>query len=143
VAIIPAVLESDPFPPGRKHPSSTPGGTVATKKTVESKLREMIARLKGSGEETQVNLARALPHPRAIQIDVTDLDLSYWTELSGGQMGPLKSGPAPDVDIKLRASSDDLVAMVDGQLGLLKSYLSGRIRIDASLSDLMALRKMA
>jgi predicted lipid carrier protein YhbT len=116
---------------------------VATKKEVETKLREMISRLEQSGDEVHENLARALPDPRTIQIDVTDLDISYWTELAGGRMGKLKPGPAEDVDIKLRASGDDLVAMVNGELGLLKSYLSGRIRIDASFSDLLALRKMA
>ena len=116
---------------------------MATKKQVETKLREMVERLEGSGDEVHANLAKALPDPRTIQIDVTDLETSYWTELADGRMSKLKPGPAEDVDIKLRASSDDLVAMVNGELGLLKSYLSGRIRIDASLSDLLALRKMA
>ncbi|MFN2545571.1 MAG: SCP2 sterol-binding domain-containing protein [Actinomycetota bacterium] len=116
---------------------------MATKKEVEAKLREMVRRLAGSGEDVQANLARALPDPRMIQIDVTDLDASYWTQLADGRMSTMKPGAAPEVDIRLRASSDDLVAMVDGELGLLKSYLSGRIRIDASLSDLLALRKMA
>ena len=58
-------------------------------------------------------------------------------------MTELREGTAEDVDIKMRASSDDLIAMIDGELGLLKSYLSGRIRIEASLSDLLALRKLA
>lgn len=117
---------------------------MATRKQIESKLKEMIARLEGSGEDVHANLAKALPDDRMIQIDVTDLDLSYWSELSGGRMSALAPGEAPDgADIKLRASSDDLVAMIDGELGLLKSYLSGRVRIEASLSDLLALRKMA
>ena len=116
---------------------------MATKKQVETKLREMISRLDESGDDVRADLAKALPDPRMIQIDVTDLEASYWTELADGRMSKLKPGEAEDVDIKLRASSDDLVAMIDGELGLVKSYLTGRIRIEGSLSDLLALRKMA
>ncbi|HMC36975.1 MAG TPA: SCP2 sterol-binding domain-containing protein [Actinomycetota bacterium] len=116
---------------------------MATKTQVESKLREMIGRLAGADAGIQNNLAKALPDGRVIQIDVTDLDACYWTGLSEGRMGKLQRGEASDPDIRMRTSSDDLVAMVDGELGLVKSYLSGRIRIEASLSDLLALRKLA
>jgi len=58
-------------------------------------------------------------------------------------MGKLRQGEAKEPNIRMRASSDDLVAMVNGELGLMKSYLSGRVRIEASLSDLLALRKLA
>jgi predicted lipid carrier protein YhbT len=116
---------------------------LATKRQVETKLRELIGRLDEAGDQVQAGLARALPDPRTIQIDVTDLDASYWTELRDGRMGKLQQGEASDPNIKMRASSDDLVAMVNGELGLMKSYLSGRVRIEASLSDLLALRKLA
>ena len=116
---------------------------MATRKRVETKLKEMIARLEGSGEDVHANLARALPDERTVAIEVTDLDCTYWSRLSGGRMSPLRPGAPDDANITLRASSDDLVAMIDGELGLLKSYLSGRVRIDASFSDLLALRKMA
>jgi len=116
---------------------------VPNKKQVEAKLQEMMGRLDGAPADARANLAKALPDPRTIQIDVTDLDTSYWTQLVGGRMTELREGTAEDVDIKMRASSDDLIAMIDGELGLLKSYLSGRIRIEASLSDLLALRKLA
>jgi predicted lipid carrier protein YhbT len=116
---------------------------VATKKEVEAKLRQMIVRLGEADDDVRHNLARTLPHRRTVQIDVTDLGTSYWTDLAGGRLGPLRKGEPEDADIKLRASSADLVAMIDGELGLLKSYLSGRVRIEASLSDLLALRKLA
>jgi len=116
---------------------------MSTKKQVKAKLQEMVDRLDGAGEDVQRGLARALANPRTIQIEVTDLDVSYWTKLEGGRMGALKEGSAPSVDIRMRAKSDDLIAMIDGELGLMSSFLSGRVRIDASLSDLMALRKLA
>jgi predicted lipid carrier protein YhbT len=116
---------------------------VATKRQVETKLRELIRRLEGAGDGVHANLAKALPEARTIRIDVTDLDTTYWTQLSEGRMGPLHQGEPDHADIRMRASSDDLVAMVDGEVGLMKSYLSGRVRIDASFSDILALRRLA
>jgi len=116
---------------------------VATKRDVEAKLRQMIARLGEAGDDVHDNLAKVLPEGRIVQIEVSDLDSSYWTKLAAGRLGTLHKGDAEETDIKLRASSDDLVAMIDGELGLLKSYLSGRVRIEASLSDLLALRRLA
>jgi putative sterol carrier protein len=116
---------------------------MSTKNQVRAKLQQMIDRLDEAGEEAQANLARALPAPKTIQIDVTDLGISYWTELAQGRMGELEEGEALEVDIRMRAKSDDLVAMIDGEVGLMSSFLSGRVRVDASLSDLLALRKLA
>jgi predicted lipid carrier protein YhbT len=116
---------------------------MATKREVETKLREMIARLGEAGDDVHDNLARTLPDPRMVRIEVSDLEAFYGTELADGRLGKLQKGEPPEADIKLRATSDDLVAMIDGELGLLKSYLSGRVRIEASLSDLLALRKLA
>ena len=103
----------------------------------------MIGRLDEAGDQVQDDLAKALPDARTIQIEVPDLEATYWTELREGHMGKLQHGEASEPNIKMRASSDDLVAMVNGELGLMKSYLSGRVRIEASLSDLLALRKLA
>jgi putative sterol carrier protein len=116
---------------------------MSTKRQVKSKLQEMIDRLDDADEKWHANLARALPGSKTIQIEVTDLECSFWTELAGGQMGPLHEGRAEESDIKMRAKSDDLVAMVDGEIGLMSSFLSGRVRVDAPLSDLLALRKLA
>lgn len=103
----------------------------------------MIGRLEGAGDRVQANLERALPDPRTIRIDITDIGTTYWTEIADGHMDKLREGEPDHADIRMRASSDDIVAMVDGELSLMKSYLSGRVRIEASLSDLLALRKLA
>jgi putative sterol carrier protein len=116
---------------------------MTTKKRVKAKLQEMVARLDEAGDSVHADLARTLPNPKTIQIDVTDLEVSFWTELAGGRMSELEEGQAQDVDIRMRAKSDDLVAMIDGELGLMASFLSGRVRVDASISDLLALRKLA
>ena len=55
---------------------------------------------------------------------------------------PAASQCTADMAMKMRAKSDDLVAMIDGEMGLMSSFLSGRVRVDAPLSDLLALRKL-
>jgi hypothetical protein len=115
---------------------------VATKKHVESKLHELIGRLDRAGPEAHGPLARALPKTRVIQMDVSEPQASYWIELSGGRLGKLHTGKACDPDIRVMAKSDDLIAMIDGNRNLFSSYLAGHIRVQASISDLMALRRL-
>ena len=115
---------------------------MATKKDVESKLRELIGRLDRAGPKAHGQLAQALPDARVIQMDVSEPQASYWTELSGGKLGKLHTGKAPDPDIRGTAGADDLIAMIDGNRNLFSSYLAGHIRVQASISDLMALRRL-
>jgi hypothetical protein len=116
---------------------------VATKRLVEQKLRELIKRLKEADSQVHSSLARSLPDPRIIQIEIPDLDATYWTEMSDGVMGRLRTGPPASSDIRIRCTSDHLVQMVDGQRSLFSSYLAGQIRIDASFTDMLRLRKLA
>ena len=115
---------------------------MATRKQVEGKLRELIRRLDDAGPEGQRQLAKALTEPRVIQMDLPDLDASYWTELAKGRLGALHAGARDGADIRVTADSDDLIAMIDGNRNLFLSYLAGHIKVQASVSDLMALRKL-
>lgn len=38
--------------------------------------------------------------------------------------------------------SDDLIALVDGELDLARALLGGRVKIDASFGDLLRLRRL-
>ena len=38
--------------------------------------------------------------------------------------------------------SDDLIALTDGELDFAKAWLSGRIKVEASVRDLLKLRSM-
>lgn len=116
---------------------------MAAKRLVEQKLRELIKRLKDADSQVHSSLAESLPESRIIQIEIPDLDATYWTEMSDGVMGRLHAGPPASADIRIRCSSDHLVEMVDGRRSLFSSYLSGQLRIDASFTDMLRLRKLA
>ena len=116
---------------------------MATKRMVEQRLRELIKRLKQADSQVHSSLAESLPDPRIIQIVIPDLEATYWTEMSGGVMGRLHPGPPPSADIRIRCSSDHMVEMVDGKRSLFSSYLAGQLKIDASFTDMLRLRKLA
>src|SRR5690349_19058616 len=115
---------------------------MATKRIVESKLRELISRL-DQAREGQMSLSRALPEARVVEVFVSDLDQSYWCELAEGRMGALHRGAPGGSDIRVEAESDVLVEMVDGERSIFSSYLGGRVKVEASFADLMRLRKLA
>ena len=45
--------------------------------------------------------------------------------------------------LRVEVAGDDLVDLVDGRKSLFSSYLAGHVKIEASLSDLLRLRKLA
>jgi hypothetical protein len=115
---------------------------VATKQQVERKLRELVKRLDQAGGGIHGSLAEALPERRVIHVIVPDLDSSWWTEMSDGRMRGLHRGAPNRTDIKVKVESDQLLDLVDGRKSLFSSYLGGKIKIEASLSDLLRLRKL-
>jgi hypothetical protein len=115
---------------------------VATKREVEGKLRELIARLSGT-ETAQDKLAQSMPEPKIIAVIVPDLDAEYWATMEEGRMDRLHPGVPEHADITIRVGSDDLVSVADGATSFFSAFVSGRIKIEASVSDLLRLRRLA
>lgn len=114
---------------------------MATTEEVEERLRELFARLDQSDDGAR-SLGRAIPERRVLALRVPDLDREYWTELEAGRMSELQDGPVGDPHIRVTASSDELVDLIDGKGSLFSAYMAGRVRIESSLSDLLRLRKL-
>jgi len=79
---------------------------------------------------------------RPLACSVTDLGVAFHGQLTGGRLLRLTDGDDPAAKIRLIASSDDLVAMVNGELDLAKAWASGRISVKANPFDLLKLRKL-
>jgi hypothetical protein len=114
---------------------------VPNKDEVAQKLHELIDRLERADERARERLSGAVPS-KVIQIDVPDLDISFWSELHDGRLHGLHEGASPDTDIRVVADSQILVDLVDGDRSLFSSYVAGHVRIDASMADLLGLRKL-
>ena len=44
--------------------------------------------------------------------------------------------------ITVRVRSDDLIALAEGRLGFAGAWASGKVKVDASLTDLLRLRSL-
>ncbi|GAA1825718.1 SCP2 sterol-binding domain-containing protein [Planosporangium flavigriseum] len=83
-----------------------------------------------------------LDFDRTLSCQIPDLGVAFRARLSGGQIHDVEEGDDPKAKLKLTAASDDLVALVQGKLSAASAWASGRIKIDASLMDIMKLRKL-
>ena len=79
---------------------------------------------------------------RPISVEITDLDVGFHGQLSGGQLINVSEGIDPGAKIKLSARSDDLIDLVDGRLSFGHAWASGRVSIKASVFDLIKLRSL-
>jgi hypothetical protein len=98
------------------------------------------------------NLGKASDNARAAaQLDrslscwITDLDLTFTGQLRDGQIQDMAESPgkpASKAQIRLAMRGDDLVAMVGGTLNFAKAWGSGRVKVEASILDLLKLRSL-
>jgi predicted lipid carrier protein YhbT len=80
---------------------------------------------------------------RTISCRVTDLGLAYRSRLHGGGLDPFEpDGDPREAQVRLTMDSDDLVAMAREELNPAKAWAEGRLRIEASIFDLLRLRKL-
>ena len=115
---------------------------MASADQLEAELQRLVDRLSAADPKVHAELDRTLAGPRMIQMDVPDIRTSFWSELAGGRMGDVHRGSAERVDIRITADSDDLIAMIQGTKPLFSSYLAGHVKVQASVSDLLALRRL-
>jgi hypothetical protein len=115
-------------------------GTVRDMATVDQcrdALREVAARLAADQEAAQrVNLDRSLA------CHIRDLDAFFHGRLRHGSIVDLTDGDDPKAQIRLTVGSDDLLALVDGDLHFAGAWASGKLSVKASFTDLLKLRKL-
>ncbi len=82
---------------------------------------------------------------RTVSCRLSDLDVTFYGRLHHDGLDPFQEAPPADgrqTDVKLTIRSDDLIALVDGELDLARALFGGRVRIDASFGDLLRLRRL-
>ncbi|MCP3788041.1 SCP2 sterol-binding domain-containing protein [Micromonospora sp. A3M-1-15] len=100
-------------------------------------LRDLATRL-----DRHADVQGRIDLDRSLACRVTDLDTAFHGRLEGGRLVDLADGDDPKAKIALSASSDDLVALVHGQLDIMKAVGARRVSIKANPFDLMKLRKL-
>ncbi|HUY46850.1 MAG TPA: hypothetical protein VMV92_14120 [Streptosporangiaceae bacterium] len=81
---------------------------------------------------------------RAISCTVSDLGVTFVTLLGPHGAGPVTESDGQDARVHVRfcTKSDELLAIAEDPGRFARSWLTGRVKIEASLSDLLRLRKL-
>jgi hypothetical protein len=82
---------------------------------------------------------------RTVACRVTDLDLTFYGRLDEHGLHDLvehSDDGEVDADVQLAMSSDELVALSQGEDDFLHGWLRGRIQVSASVRDLLRLRSL-
>jgi hypothetical protein len=107
---------------------------VATKAEVERQLGVLLARLDGN----EASVRSAIPTRKVLRCLVPDLGAAWYSVVEHGHVSP----PSEHADITLRVGSDDLVDLVEGRISFLSAFSSGKVKVDASIVDLLRLRSL-
>jgi hypothetical protein len=82
---------------------------------------------------------------RSVSCRITDLDVTFTGRLAQGgirDVAAVPGTPAEKAQIRLAMSGDDLVDLVAGRLNFAKAWGTGRVRVQASLRDVLRLRSL-
>lgn len=79
---------------------------------------------------------------RTVELTLLDLDVTFRARLHDGQLVDIEQGRGPRANIRLTMNSDDLVDLTDKRLAFSHAWATGRLHLDASLRDLLRLRKL-
>lgn len=96
----------------------------------------------------EVDDARRRKHivERSVSVVVRDLQTVFDMRLTLNGLEGVTSrsvdGAAQRAQVRITTTSDDLVELAEKRLDFGKAMLSGRVKLDASFSDLLRLRKL-
>lgn len=118
---------------------------MASLEQCEDALRSLVERL----EQVDPDLRRKYAIERTVTCRVSDLDVLFLAQLAEDgtvstieTIGTDDAGERSGAQVGLTVRSDDLLALIEGRLGLPTAWATGRLKIEASLLDLLKLRAL-
>jgi putative sterol carrier protein len=109
---------------------------VASHDECRAAIAKLATRLSGPGDR------RAEGLDRMVSAELSDLGVTFRGHLHDGVLDDITTDDGPPAQIRLVMSSDDLVKLAGGELSLGSAWLAGRVKVQASLPDLLRLRTM-
>lgn len=113
---------------------------MATAEECRAALENLTGRLAGLGAEDRA----AHLVDRDVSCEVADLGVTFVTRLSPDGAAPVTeaNGAAGKSQVKFTTKSDDLLAIADNPGSFARAWLTGRVKVEASVFDLLRLRKL-
>ena len=111
---------------------------MATVEECERAMHELAGKLagnSGSGVRNKIE-------DRSLTCELRDLKVVYGGRLRDGKLEDIRQVTDARAQIRLSMTGDDLLALTQGNLNLGRAWATGRIKISASVFDLIKLRSM-
>lgn len=110
-----------------------------------AECRAALIQLSENLGKAQGDVRAAAALDRSLTCWITDLDLTFTGRLRGGRIEDITEvpgKPAQKAQLRLAMRGDDLVELVNGRLNFASAWASGRVKLEASILDLLQLRKL-
>ena len=112
---------------------------MATLTEVERAVQGLLERL----ADVDPDVRRKYAVERTVACRVRDLDMVFCGSFDEeGMLRELTVAERGDGQVKLSANSDDLIALIEGRLSVPTAWATGKLKIDASMLDLLKLRSL-
>jgi predicted lipid carrier protein YhbT len=81
---------------------------------------------------------------RSFSCHVTDLGVTFITRIAerGAEQVREAKADEPPADIRLAGNSDDVVSLAATPANIARMWIAGRVKVNASMRDLLALRRL-
>jgi len=111
---------------------------MATAEECRTALQSLTARLSQMRPEDRA----ARLADRTLSCKVSDLGITFLTRLGPDGADPVREATAADgaAQIRFTASSDDVLAIADDPGSFARAWLTGRLKVEGNLFDLLRLR---
>jgi predicted lipid carrier protein YhbT len=106
--------------------------------------RTALENLTGRIAEMDASERAASLLDRTLSCRVTDLGITFVTRLSKDGAGPITvaGNGTPQAQVRFTADSDTVVAIAADPGSFLRAWLSGKLKVQGSILDLLHLRKL-
>ena len=106
--------------------------------------RQALERLTGQIQEMDPADRAAYLVERDISCTVSDLGVTFLTHLGPDGASPVTvaNGSDGQAQVRFTTKSDDLLALADDPGSIGRAWLTGRLKVQASIFDLLRLRKV-
>lgn len=112
---------------------------MATEQECEQALQSLARRLAAVDADQRAKYPAV---ERTVSCAVPDLGVVFTGRLDEDGLTEVRRTDDTSAQVRLAASSDDLVALSEGRLGVPAAWAAGRLKIEASVLDLLKLRSL-
>ena len=111
---------------------------MASVEQCEHAFRGLAAKLAGADAAAR----KKAPFDRSLTCTLRDLKVIFAGQLRDGELLDIRKVDRPDAQVRMTMTSDDLLKLVAGELPMGSAWATGRVKIDASIFDLLKLRSI-